>query len=310
MSAALLLVIASVANAAGLGKLVVLSAMGEPFRAEIDLLNADLRPDERTTLTPHLASPEIYPFAGFRYNPALTGARLHIRSHPNGRAVIEIISIRPLNEPFVHLLVELESDATRMLRGYTALLDPQGYRSSREAAAAEFLPVWAPAAVPAAIPAVVRAPADERSRAAARQAPRQEQWSSADAKALAGMLERVAALELAVEQLQRKWEKTDVVAAVKSTTEVSPAPNAEVVKAASPDAPAEPAAAPGRQAVAAQPPLPAAEAAPRPASVKDSLLNEALLALVIGLLIISAWLSWVVWGPPSKEQAPERKGRL
>lgn len=308
MSAALLLVIASAANAAGLGKLVVLSAMGEPFRAEIDLLPDPAQfPDTRITLTARLASPEIYTFAGFRYNPALTGTRLNIRSNPNGRAVIEIISARPLNEPFVYLLVELESNATRMMRSYTALLDPQGYRSSREVAAAEFLPVMVPVAVSAVLTAVVRVPAAERSRVTARQTPRQEQWSNADAKALAGMLERVAALELAVEQLQRQWKKTDVVAAVKSTTETSPAPNPEAVKA-SPDAPAGPAAAPGRPAVAAPPPPPLAtvEAAPRPAPVKDSLLNEALLALVIGLLIISAWLSWVVWGPPSREQAPAR----
>lgn len=125
LSAALLLVIASAANAAGLGKLVVLSAMGEPFRAEIDLLPDPAQfPDIHTTLTPRLASPERYPLADFRYNPALTGTRLNIRTQSNGRQVIDVISVRPLSEPFVYLLVELESNATRMMRGYTALLDP------------------------------------------------------------------------------------------------------------------------------------------------------------------------------------------
>ncbi len=283
--------------------------MGEPFRAEIDLLSVARSSEERITLTPRLASPEIYPFAGFRYNPALTGARLSIRSLPNGRAVIEIISDRPFNEPFVHLLVELESNATRMVRGYTALLDPPGYRSSREAAAAEFLPALVPVTVSTATPAVVRAPVAERRRASPRQAPRQAQLSDADAKALADMLERVAALELAVEQLQRKWEKTEVVAAVKSA-QTSPALNPDVVKPAFAVVTATPVAVPDKPAVAAPPPLATVEAAPRPAQVKDSLLNEALLALVIGLLIISGWLSWVVWGPPSKDRAPGRKDRL
>lgn len=285
--------------------------MGEPFRAEIDLLNLTQFPDSRTTVTPRLASPEIYPPLGFRYNPALTGARLNIQSRANGRHVLELVSLQPLNEPFVYLLVELESDAARIVRGYTALLDPPGYRAPRQTAAVEYLPAVVPPTVTAGTPVAVRAPALDRP-AVARPAPRQDVLSNTDAKTLAAMLDRVAALEAAVAQLQRQWEKTKAVAAVKSTTEASPAANPEAVKAPSSDTPAEPAAAPGRPAVAAPspPPLTTVEAALRPAPVKDSLLNEALLALVIGLLIISAWLSWVVWGPPSREQAPERKPTL
>ena len=43
--------------------------------------------------------------------------------------VIDVVSAQPLNEPFVYLLVELESNATRLVRGYTVLLDPYGYRA-------------------------------------------------------------------------------------------------------------------------------------------------------------------------------------
>lgn len=286
--------------------------MGEPFRAEIDLLSVTQFPDTHGTLTPRLASPEIYPPLGFRYNPALTGARLNIQSRANGRHVLELVSLQPLNEPFVYLLVELESNATRIVRGYTALLDPPGYRAPRQTAAVEYLPVVIPPTAAAVTPAAVRAPVLDRRPAVTRPAPRQDTLSNADAKTLAAMLDRVAALEATVAQLQRQWEKTNVVAAVKSATEASPAANPEAVKAASPDAPAELAAAPGRPAVAAPSPpsLATVEAAPRPAPAKNSLLNEALLALIIGLLIISAWLSWVVWGPPSREQAPERKPAL
>jgi pilus assembly protein FimV len=124
------------------------------------------------TLTPRLASPEIYPALGFRFNPALTGARLNIQTRANGRHVLEVVSVRPLNEPYVYLLVELESDATRIVRGYTALLDPPGYRAPRPAPAAEYLPAVVPPAATALAPATVRAPARDRIPSVARPAPR------------------------------------------------------------------------------------------------------------------------------------------
>lgn len=285
--------IASAANAAGLGKLVVLSAMGEPFRAEIDLLSY---PDDPATLTPRLASPEIYPLSGFRYNPALSATRLNIRSLPNGRHVIDVVSPRPLTEPFVYLLVELESNATRIVRGYTALLDPQGYRSAP--AAAEYLPAAVPVAAAAVKPAVPGTPAAGQGKPAARPAPRPQRLSDADAKTLAAMLERVAALEAAVAQLQRQWEKPAVTAALQ--------PAAGAPPAAPPVAAKAPVVAPPPAQVA-QPAAPA-EAAPRRTSGQDSLLNNALLVLAIGLLIIVAWLAWVVWGPPSREAKPQGKG--
>lgn len=287
--------IASAANAAGLGKLVVLSAMGEPFRAEIDLLSY---PDDPATLTPRLASPGIYPLTGLRYNPALTGTRLNIRVQANGRHVIELVSARPLNEPFVYLLVELESKATRIVRGYTALLDPPGYRSAPAAAAVEYFPAPVPAAAPAVKPAVVIAPAVGHGKAAARSAPRPERLSDADAKTLAAMLERVAALEAAVAQLQRQWEKPAVVAALQPAAVAPPAPPVAAKAAIVTPPPAQ---------LARDKPAAPVESAPRRTSGQDSLLNNALLVLAIGLLIIVAWLAWVVWGP-SKEAKPQGQG--
>jgi hypothetical protein len=288
-------VIASAANAAGLGKLVVLSAMGEPFRAEIDLLSDPAQfPDTRTTLTPRLASPDSYPQAGFRYNAALTGTRLNIRPS-NGRQVIDVASERPLNEPFVYLLVEIESNATRIVRGYTALLDPPGYRAPQVAAAAEYLPVAVAVTVaaPAVKPAAARALVADPVKAVARPAPRQERLSDADAKTLASMLERVAALEAAVAQLQVKWEKPDVVVA-----ETSPARNTPAVKVSPPPLP------PATQ------PVPAAPVEPmRRASNQDSLLNIALLVLAIGLLILLGGLAYVLWGRPVvRERLTKAKG--
>jgi len=276
-------VIASAANAAGLGKLVVLSAMGEAFRAEIDLLSYT----GATTLTPRLASPESYPPQGLPYNPALTGARLNIQSRANGRQVIEIASLRPLNEPFVYLLVELKSDATRIVRGYTVLLDPPGYRAPGQAVAAEYSPAVPAVAAPALKPVAERAPVADKVRAVARPAPPQERLSDADAKTLAAMLERVAALEVAVAQLQRQWEKPAVVAAVQPAA-APPAPQAVVARAAAVPPPVAPAAP--------------VEPAPRRTAEQDSLLNNALLFLAIGLLILLGGLVYVMWGRPAKDR--------
>jgi pilus assembly protein FimV len=296
LSAALLLVIASAANAAGLGKLVVLSAMGEPFRAEIDLLSG---PDELSALTPRLASPDLYRPADFRYNPALTGTRLDIRTRADGRQVIEVVSQRPLNEPFVYLLVELESNTTRMVRGYTALLDPQGYRAPQSIARTAYLPAPVTAAVPTVKvppvkPATLRAPATEAVRAVAPPAPRQERWSDADAISLAAMLERVAALEAAVTQLQRQWEKPAAVAAVQGASAAPPARIPAATGAAPVTAPSPP--------VVQQKPAPSVEPVPRRTVNQDSLLNNALLVLVIGLLILLGGLVYVMWGRPAVQE--------
>lgn len=265
--------------------------MGEPFRAEIDLLPDR---DERSTPTPRLASPDLYQRADFRYNPALTGTRLNIRIQQNGRQVIELASLRPLNEPFVYLLVELESNATRILRGYTALLDPQGYRAPQENAAAEYLPAVVPVVVPAVKRAAVRV--TDQVKTAERPAPRQERLSDADAKALAVMLERVAALETAVAQLQRQWEKPDVVAA-KAPPELNPlAVKVSPVAAPSPPVVREASAAP-------------VEPMPRRVSKQDSILNNALLVLAIGLLILLGGLVYVMWGRPvMQERLAKSKG--
>ena len=112
-------------NAAGLGKLVVLSALGEPLHAEIDLLSVG---DAAVAgLRLRLASPLAYQVADYRYNPVLASSRLVVKQEANGRRYIEISSTQSLYEPFIQLLIELDWNATRMVRGYTALIDPHGY---------------------------------------------------------------------------------------------------------------------------------------------------------------------------------------
>lgn len=146
------------AHAAGLGRLNVQSSLGQPLSAEIDLVA--VRGDEASTLVVRLASPDAYQQANLQYNVGMTGLKLNIEKRSNGQSYIKVAGSRPVNEPFVDLLIELSWSGGKLLREYTVLLDPPGYGQQ----AAQTAPV-APAAVPESRP-IVAAPAAPAPKAA------------------------------------------------------------------------------------------------------------------------------------------------
>lgn len=121
----MLLVLPGVAHAAGLGKLTIVSALGQPLLAEVDLIS--VQEHELATLKVRIASPEAFTMANVQYSPALIGVRLSIERRSDGRPYVKIISTRPVNEPFIDLLVELSWPQGLLVREYTALIDPPGY---------------------------------------------------------------------------------------------------------------------------------------------------------------------------------------
>ncbi|MFC5513788.1 FimV/HubP family polar landmark protein [Massilia jejuensis] len=135
------MLLTSVANAAGLGKLTVLSALGQPLRAEIEL--TAVSGDEASNLVARLASPDAYRAANVAFNPALLSLRFAVEQR-GGRQFVRITSPQPLNETFVDLLLELSWDNGRLVREYTFLLDPPELRTTQPAQVAP-----APAARPA-----------------------------------------------------------------------------------------------------------------------------------------------------------------
>lgn len=144
---ALLLLLPLAADAAGLGRLNVLSAMGQPLQAEIELLA--VQKEEMATLSVRLASSEDYRKANLEYGTVAAGVRLSIEKRADGRPYIRVTSVQPVNEPFVDVLIELNWASGRLMREYTALLDPPGL--APEAAAAP--PVGAPPPMkPAPVP--------------------------------------------------------------------------------------------------------------------------------------------------------------
>jgi pilus assembly protein FimV len=130
-------------HAAGLGKLTILSALGEPLNAEIELLSVSK--DELATLSARLASPEAFQQAKIPYSPALVGVRFSIDKRADGQPYLRIVSTRPVNEPFIDFLIELNWASGRLLREYTGLVDPPGFGKAPEPVAPI---VVAPPAVP------------------------------------------------------------------------------------------------------------------------------------------------------------------
>jgi pilus assembly protein FimV len=123
-----LFLLAGAAEGAGLGKLTVLSHLGEPLRAEIDVVAAEKR--ELETLTVRLAPPEAYLQSNLPYPPSSLGLRMAVDRRPNGEPYVKVTSAQPVPEPFVDLLVELNWQGGKILRAYTALLDPPAFAAA------------------------------------------------------------------------------------------------------------------------------------------------------------------------------------
>lgn len=108
--------------AAGLGKITVLSALGQPLKAELEITGTR---EELNSVSAKIASADAFRAAGIDYAAALTSLRFsrEIRER-NGRTYLLLSSDRPLNEPFIDMLVELNWASGRLVREYTFLLDP------------------------------------------------------------------------------------------------------------------------------------------------------------------------------------------
>ncbi len=138
------------AAALALGRVNVLSALGEPLRAEIEV--PQITTEEAASLSTAIAKPEAFRAAGLEYNSALGGAQISLQRRANGSAYLRVTSDRIVNEPFVDLILEATWASGRIVRDYTMLFDPANLRQAAAPSAT------APASTPAA-PAASPAPA-------------------------------------------------------------------------------------------------------------------------------------------------------
>lgn len=113
----------ALASALGLGEITLHSALNQPLRADIALV--DVAGIGEGDLSASLASPDDFSRAGvervfflnnLRFTPVLRGERSFIR----------VTSSKPVEEPFLNFLVQLDQPNGRLLREYTVLIDPPG----------------------------------------------------------------------------------------------------------------------------------------------------------------------------------------
>lgn len=135
------------AEAAGLGRLTVQSALGQPLRAEVEVTSVS--PDEAESLKARIASPEAFSRVGLQYKEALSGVRMDVENR-GGRYFIKVTSSRPINDPFVDLVVELSWASGTFSREYTFLLDPPTQQNANQANRSGNAPVTGAATAAAA----------------------------------------------------------------------------------------------------------------------------------------------------------------
>lgn len=154
------LLASSLAQAAQLGKLEVLSGAGEPFLAQIQV---DLvLPEERASLQAKLASAEAFKAARLTMDPNLKNLQFSVQNGAQpGTALVKITSAQPLPAGFIDTLVELTWAGGRVAREYTLTI-PVGQAKAEQQVTRlpEIRPPMAPPtqAKPVAPPASAAAP--------------------------------------------------------------------------------------------------------------------------------------------------------
>jgi pilus assembly protein FimV len=171
-------------HAAGLGRLTVQSALGQPLKAEVEITS--LSKEEANSLSVRLAPAEAFKQAGLEYNAALGNVKFAVDRRPDGKALVRITSVQPLNEPFVDLLLELNWATGKFVREYTFLLDPPELKLARESTADTPQAAQSPQASPVApvvapLPQAATEPAPSPAAASQAAAPAQQSAATAPA---------------------------------------------------------------------------------------------------------------------------------
>lgn len=183
----------ALAPALGLGEITQHSALNQPFNADIALVDAGGL--EEGELSVSLATADEFSRAGvervfflndLKFTPILRG----------NRSLIRVTSSKPVNEPFLNFLVQLNQPNGRLLREYTVLIDPPG---SPGIVPANDDPAPRPpsSAFPSVKPAVAPPPAAKGA------APKPDVNKPAAAPANDAVAEQLAASVLQNQQLQK-----------------------------------------------------------------------------------------------------------
>ncbi len=126
--------------AAGLGKLNMNSGLGEPLRAEVELLS--VTPEELSTLVATIAPEEAYAVQGITRLGIHNNIKVELAKNTDGSPVLKLRSTQPISDPYLDVLLQVDWASGRLLREYTVLLDPPSYKAPSNETS--FVPVSPP----------------------------------------------------------------------------------------------------------------------------------------------------------------------
>jgi len=121
-------------KALDLGRIQILSGMGEPLRAEVEVNQAS--PDQLSSLRAQLAAPSTFSQSGMEFNPALEGVTASLQTRSNGASFIALNGTLPVRENFIDLILETQWATGRLVKNYALLLNSISDRATMPAPAA------------------------------------------------------------------------------------------------------------------------------------------------------------------------------
>lgn len=122
----LLLLLPICANALGLKKIEVESALNEPLKARIELISVD--PLEIDNIKASLADQKAFEKASIPRPFHLSMLRFAVIQSQDGKIHIQVTTRENVREPYLNFLLRVEWRGGDMLREYTILLDPPSYK--------------------------------------------------------------------------------------------------------------------------------------------------------------------------------------
>ena len=112
------------AQAIGLGRIVVNSALNQPLDAEISI--ASIESNVLESLEIRLATDSDFRRANISIEPVVKLLQFNVINGETG-PWIHLTTDGPVRTPFLHFLAAIEWSGGKIIREYTALLDPPGY---------------------------------------------------------------------------------------------------------------------------------------------------------------------------------------
>ncbi|VVO05291.1 hypothetical protein PS723_02977 [Pseudomonas fluorescens] len=268
--------------ALGLGEITLHSALTQPLDAEIALLEpGELSEGE---LSVSLATAEEFSRAGVERVFFLNDLRFTAILQGN-RSVIRVVSNKPVTEPFLNFLVQVNQPGGRSLREYTVLIDPPGSpgiepRSKPGSNLVPVSPANSQSSAPAPRKATTAMPAKPDNAQAIALAAAQKQQALTSEQLASSVLENQhLQATIAEQQARLATQDQDIVAAKQTIVDLQ-------TRLTEVQAPPASAAAPVAPAPVGSPPV--AEAAEEAGESNFWLMTG--LVLLLLLLIIAFWV--------------------